>query len=300
MAAAQTGIAPRNVIANIGRSLISLGVLILLFVAYQLWGTGLAESRNQEDLRRQLSRALVEAPRPSPGAPAPPATPTGEAVAIISIPKIGVEKAVVEGVSVTDLQKGPGHYPDTPMPGEPGNAAIAGHRTTYGAHFYRLDEHGAGDLINVTTRSGRFRYEVVQSLVVPPSANFVLENTPDNRLTLTTCHPRFSAAQRLIVIGQLTGPAADPPPEPREPRPPTPSEPEGGLAGEESAGLSGESSAKGPALAWGALAGFIWFLAWWVGRRWKRWPAYVLGAPVFLVVLFLFFENFARLLPANI
>src|SRR5581483_10360279 len=94
-----------------------------------------------------------------------PSPPTGAAVAIITIPKIGVDSAVVQGVGVSDLQKGPGHYPNSPMPGQPGNAAIAGHRTTYGAPFYRLDELTAGDQILITTWEGAFKYAVRESRV---------------------------------------------------------------------------------------------------------------------------------------
>ena len=117
------------------------GVLILAFVGYQLWGTGIVEARTQDRLRSDFLDALelpdpepAEATAPSPTTPPRP-VPTGEAVALLRIPKIGVEKAVVEGVGVEALKSGPGHYPTTPLPGQPGNAAIAGHRSTYGAPF---------------------------------------------------------------------------------------------------------------------------------------------------------------------
>src|SRR5207249_8896058 len=129
------------------------GVLILLFVAYQLWGTGLYTSRQQDSLRSQFKQqAHVDQPTTSTTlAPAkqPPPAPSVGAVANIRIPKIGVDKIVVQGVGEADLRKGPGHYPETPMPGEQGNAAIAGHRTTYGAPFNRLDELAPGDEVLV-------------------------------------------------------------------------------------------------------------------------------------------------------
>jgi sortase A len=240
-------------------------------------------------------------------------------VAIIRIPGIGLEKAVVEGVSLPALKRGPGHYPDTPLPGQPGNAAIAGHRTTYGAPFSRLDELDRGDPILVTTRQGRFRYEVSSKTVVRPSETSVLDASDDNRLTLTTCEPKFSAARRLIVVATLVGEATEPPPattattavttappataqeppptEATTTTPPTTRAPRS-LA-EAEAGLSGESAPNGPAVVWGLLAAAVWVLTWLAGRWWRRWPAYLLGAPVFLVVLFVFFENFNRLLPAN-
>jgi sortase A len=294
--------------AGLGHALIRMGVLILLFVAYQLWGTGLAEASSQRHLKDTFKTVLA-APRsttstsggssPTTVFEAPPAAPEGDATAIIKIPRISIEKAVVEGVGVSNLKKGPGHYPGTPLPGQPGNAAIAGHRTTYGAPFFRLDEMKPGDPIFVTTTQGKFRYEVTGLQVVSPRATNVLDNTPDNRLTLTTCEPRFSAARRLILTASLKGPAAEAPPTPVT----TPNR-SGGLD-QEAAGLSGRSTATRPAIVWGLLAALIWLVTYVVGRRLKkgkghrRWPAYLVGVGPFAVVLFVFFENFARLLPAN-
>jgi sortase A len=301
----------RRWVGGLGRTLIGAGTLILLFVAYQLWGTGLAEARSQDRLEAQFERSLGPTTTTPPDGqpntsttfgPAPPPPPTGEAIAILRIPKIGVEKRVVQGVSLTDLKKGPGHYPKTPMPGQPGNAAIAGHRTTYGAPFYDLDRVEPGDKILVTTLQGAFEYEVRENKVVRPSEVSVLDATPDNRLTLTTCHPRFSASQRLVVVAALLGPAAPAPPPSAEPEDPAgpEEEPEGPTAFEgDEAGLSGEDSGAGPAVLWGVVAALVALAVWFVGRRWRRWPAYILGAPVFLVVLFVFFENFSRLLPSN-
>jgi sortase A len=288
----------RRVIGAIGQTFIAAGVLILLFVVYQLWGTNIAEARTQDRLTDDFARQLADAPDTGTTDPTiPPPPPEGEAVAIIKIPKIHIEKAVVEGVGVPDLKKGPGHYPESPMPGQPGNAAIAGHRTTYGAPFFRLDELAPGDEIRVTTRQGDFLYRVSGTQIVRPDQNEVLTNTEDNRLTLTTCHPRFSARQRMIVTATLeTEPAPAPPPETGAPAEVSPEAP--ALDSEES--LSGDRSAAGPALAWGGLAALVWLVTWLLSKRWGKVPAYAMGAPVFLVVLFVFYENFARLLPANV
>ncbi len=281
-----------------------MGVLILLFVAYQLWGTGLAEARSQDELTEQFRQSAAPAPA-APAAPspepmaAPPPAPEGEAVAILKIPRLGVEKAVIEGVGLPELKKGPGHYPTTPMPGQPGNAAIAGHRTTYGAPFFKLDELARGDEIVVTTRQGEFRYDVMESKIVSPEETAVLDDMGDDRLTLTTCNPRYSAAQRLIVVAALRGDpaqAAQPAPTPVEPAAPAPP---ASLEDTERAGLSGQGSANGPAIAWGSAAAAVLLLTWALSRAWRRWPAYLVGIPVFLVVLFFFFENFSRLLPSN-
>jgi sortase A len=341
----------RRIVGGIGRTLIGSGLLILLFVAYQLWGTGLAEARSQDKLKQSFENQLAQlattttttgpivtvpgATTTSTSAPmdlGPPPPPEGEAVAIIKIPKIGVEKRIVQGVSLPQLKKGPGHYPSTPMPGQPGNAAIAGHRTTYGAPFFNLEELAKGDPILVTTLQGRFVYEVSEVRIVKPSQVDVLSKTEDNRLTLTTCNPRFSAAQRLIVVAMLAGEAAAPSPLPppdqseinadpgedqgapgsnpdadQQPVPgtgpttpgATTTEPGRTSIDDDPASLSGERAARGPAFRWGFLAFLVGLLTWVASRKWRRWPAYLLGAPVFLVVLFVFFENFSRLLPSN-
>jgi sortase A len=289
-----------------GRTLIASGVLVLLFVAYQLWGTGLAEARSQRSLKNQFDaqtgagRGTIGTVSP-PGSPpttavGPPPPPTGAALAIVKIPSIGVEKAVVQGVSLADLKKGPGHYPNTSMPGQPGNAAIAGHRTTYGAPFFNLDELGPGDPIFVTTSQGSFRYEMREKKVVKPSEVSVLDPTDDDRLTLTTCNPRFSAKERLVVVASLVGEAA----------PPSPPADESSAIGRPAdaapaveAGLSGHRAGKWPAILWGLLAAAVWAGTWAVSKRWRKWPSYALGTPLFLIVLFVFFENFNRLLPSN-
>ena len=302
----------RRVVRGTGKTLISVGVLILLFVVYQLWGTGLAHDRAQRSLRSEFARELAappapEAPTSTPttvGTTTPPPAPLveGKAAAVIAIPKIGLDEVVVEGVGVEDLKKGVGHYPDTKMPGETGNAALAGHRTTYGAPFNKLDDLVAGDAITVTTRAGTFRYDVMEKRIVTPDEVSVLDDTPDSRLTLTTCHPMYSAAERLIIIAQLVGPPIDAPVAPVDsPATTTPPRTRELAAGQEPAGLSGAGAANRPAIAWGILAGSVWLAAWAIGR-WtgRRWTAYIVGAPIFFVVLFVFFENVARLLPANV
>jgi sortase A len=297
------------VVSGVGRVLVAVGVLLLLFVAYQLWGTNLAEARSQHDLRRSFERSIATTTTTAPASSTSSSTtttevqpppPVGEAVAVIRIPSIGVDKAVVEGVGVPDLKKGPGHYPTSPMPGQPGNAAIAGHRTTYGAPFYRLDELHPGDEIRVTTRQGRFRFVVDSTQIVKPSQVEVLDPPTDGKahLTLTTCNPRFSARQRLVVHAVLQGEPA--------PAPPTtvaPTKGDGATApviAFEAPSLSGDRSAAAPTALWALACLLVALATWFAARRWKRWPAYLAGGVVFLVVLFVFFENVSRLLPANI
>jgi sortase A len=293
----------RRVVRGTGKTLIASGALILLFVAYQLWGTGLHEARAQDNLEDKFAaRATLPTtvPPADGAATAPPTTApplVGDAIARIVIPKANVDKIIVEGVGVENLKEAPGHYPGTPMPGEPGNAAIAGHRTTYGAPFYDLDNLAAGDPITVTTAVGEFRYEVMELLVVSPDAAEVLDPTDDNRLTLTTCNPRYSAAERLIVSAKLVTTPVAPAPLPEG----APAPPRTQLAADGLAGLSGDSAARGPAVGWGILCAAVWLATWWLSRLWRKgWMAYLIGTPIFLGTLFVFFENFARLLPSNI
>jgi sortase A len=298
-----------RILTVLGKTFIAAGILVFLFVAYQLWGTGLAEARSQDKLKAEAEKAFATTTTttakpgtPTTTSPAPPPTPTGSFVAAIKIPKINLQKYVVEGTGVTDLKKGPGHYVNTPLPGQPGNAAIAGHRTTYGAPFGDIGELHPGDEIDVTTHQGSFRYKVSQTKVVDPSDVSVLNKTNDNRLTLTTCHPKYSAKQRLVVVAELdTTPAPASPPTTTPPTStgngsPNPPTTEDALGG---ADLSGTATSKGPALVWGLITALTALGIWGLGRATNRWVAYVLGSPVFLVVLFVFFENINRLLPAN-
>jgi len=318
--------------------MIAAGVLILLFVAYQLWGTGIRTAQAQNRLDDELAEALAAAEdaletttsstsstssttsttvdpavtttsrlAPTTAPPLPPELlpAIGESAGRIEIEDIGVDYVFVEGVGVDDLKKGPGHYPQSPLPGQAGNSAIAGHRTTYGAPFANVDQLEPGDQIRIETVQGEFTYEVRATEIVAPSQVEVL--APDhwgwaNALTLTACHPKYSARERIIIGAELVGEPAPPTPRP-EPEPedddeePDPASP----TIDAPAGLSGDRSGAWPAILWGFVCAAIWFAAWAVGRRWRllRWPAYLGGVLPFLVALFYFFEEFSTLLPAN-
>jgi sortase A len=129
----------------------------------------------------------------------------GDAIAKIEIPAIGVSDYVVEGTDTASLRKGPGHYPETPLPGDPGTAAIAGHRTTYGAPFRNIDDLRHGQRIVVDMPDGRFLYRVQRTAVVDDSDLSVLEPVGYKRLLLSACHPLYSAAQRVIVFARQVG-----------------------------------------------------------------------------------------------
>jgi sortase A len=290
-----------RLLGAIGRACITVGVLILLFVAYQLWGTGIREAQAQDRLEDDFAAVLAEAEAAPPTTtsstvPGDPVTvPTippvseGEPTARLRIPAIGVDKIVVEGVALPDLKKGPGHYPESPLPGQEGNAAIAGHRTTYGAPFNRIDELVPGDEVTVETVQGEFTYVVTEQLIVSPTQVDVLEDKGDNRLTLTACHPKYSARERIVVVAEL---APEETPLPRPPRD------DGAPAPAAIDDIDGEGAPALPAVLLGVLCAAIWLSAWLMGRLWRKWPCYLLALPFFMVALF-FFEEFSRLLPSN-
>jgi sortase A len=126
----------------------------------------------------------------------------GDAIARIEIPAIDVSEYVVEGTDTGTLRKGPGHYPKTPLPGEPGTAAIAGHRTTYGAPFRDIDELTRGQRILVDMPDGRFVYRVELTKIVDDEDLSVLRPVGHRRLMLSACHPLYSAAERVIVFAR--------------------------------------------------------------------------------------------------
>ena len=328
----------------VGRLMILAGVLILLFVAYQLWGTGLQTQAAQERLRADLEQQLAEArdqagggdgtttvpdasvedpgtvedpgdlvaqPGAAPGDGRPAETADlgvtwGDAIGQIEIERIGVDFVYIEGVDLSLLTDGPGHFPSTAFPGQPGNAALAGHRTTYMAPFNRIDEVEPGDLVTITTVQGTFTYEVMAQpdglghRIVGPDAIEITEDKGDNRLTLMACHPKYSAAQRIVVEAQLVGNPAEAtaPSDPGE-LTELPSLGEGGDAAAQRLLASGDDAARLPALLWSLAALAVLFAAWLVGRIWRkaRWPAYLVGLPIFAVLLWQSFEWINRALP---
>lgn len=131
----------------------------------------------------------------------------GDVVARITAPSIGLDAMVVELKGLDDvenLKRGPGHVPGTALPGESGNCVISGHRTTYGAPFRDVDRLRPGDPVVLQTPGGRYEYLVTGQRVVLPGDMSVLEPTPDPILTLTACHPRYSASRRLVVTAVLS------------------------------------------------------------------------------------------------
>jgi sortase A len=182
--------------ARRGLSLLSVGLLVVAvgLLGYPLY-TNLYQSRVQSRLDRQLaSPQLKEAYRHR-------SFKIGDSLTRIKIPSLDVDVVVVEGISASALRAGAGHYPSTPLPCEDGNVSIAGHRTTYGKPFANLDRMKNGDIIVLETPVGSCTYEVSKPpFTVRPDNLSVVSNDPTKRtLTLTTCHPKGSAAERLVV-----------------------------------------------------------------------------------------------------
>jgi sortase A len=236
------------VIRGIGQTLITFGLVSLLFVVYELWVTDIFAAQEQNQLSEQIHEQWADAPTvvPDPAAPAPdPAqvptfTPApidvavGDPFAVLHIPRLaggdGYSRVIVEGTAQTQLEQGPGHYIGTAMPGQEGNFAVAGHRVGRGSPFLDLDQLRPGDPIVVETADAWFVYRVLGDpatgdfgtdasgvpgqQIVAPTDIAVISPTPGGAatgptsgayLTLTTCHPKYSARQRLIIHARLDG-----------------------------------------------------------------------------------------------
>lgn len=211
----------------IGWTLIWSGAFIFGYVGWQLYGTDLVNARVQdqasEDLDQSFEAERADPPEttevvPEDGSPgsAPiqyfiPDSPNGgDGFALLTVPTLGLEAVVFEGVDRDTLTKGPGHMPGTPLPGQEGNAVISGHRTTYGRPFHDFDLLQPGDLIEVETSIGTHVYEVRESQIVQPDDVWVTENRDGGWLTFTTCNPKYSARERLIVFAEMvSGPNFD-------------------------------------------------------------------------------------------
>jgi sortase A len=223
------GDAVRTFIRGLGQLFITLGVVLLLFVAYELWGTSYYTHQQQHDLRRdiakdwQLPSGLGEISEQQIGH-----VPLGTGIAVLRIPRFGLGyvQVIVEGTGYEDLKRGPGHYAETAYPGQVGNFSVAGHRTTYGAPFNKIDTLRDGDAIVLETKTKWFTYtvqdmpaqgvypEINHQEIVDPSTVSVAYAVPDQPdpsltpteklLTFTSCNPKYSAAQRIVIHAVLT------------------------------------------------------------------------------------------------
>jgi len=229
----------RTVIRGVAELFITLGLVLLLFAAYEVWFTGVLADRAQDQLKSELDRRWETGDDPVIAAqqPAKPGTkvrsiPLGEGFALIYVPDFGPDYVftIIEGTGTAQLDKGPGHYPDSVLPGQVGNFAVAGHRVGKGSPFLNLDKLKVGSAIVIRTKTYWYTYRVLGDAgsrnpravgplgipgmqVVDPSETGVIAPVPDRAgvkpthrlLTLTTCHPKFSARERLVIHAQLEG-----------------------------------------------------------------------------------------------
>ncbi len=217
----------RFALRGIGQTLITLGLVVLLFVVYEVWITNLFSERANRNLAAKIAKEwqtdTVDPLLPLPGGKAPQLK-LGSGIGDIFIPRLGRDYhfAIVEGTDQDDLAIGPGHYPGTALPGAVGNFAVAGHRVGKGEPFLNIDKLRAGDAVVVETKSYWYVYRVKGTEhgltkkdadgipgreIVTPSQGEVLAPVPDHPgarpterlMTMTTCHPKFTASHRMIV-----------------------------------------------------------------------------------------------------
>lgn len=346
-------------------SLTWLSIIGILFLLYQLWGTGVYESQARDDLAQRYDLIgtyqsdtpsatvaptttlidIIPADTSSTSSTvAPPdeaalqaikrvvAAKDGDVIARMIVPAIDLDKYVVDGVGIENLRTAVGRYRGTYAIGDDGNVAIAGHRTTYGSPFGRIDELVPGDQIIFETPVGVATYEVVDPtaslalwgrsvksigsghVIVGPEDEFVLSDVGDNRLTLTACHPKFSAKERIVVIALLVGkplPLLDPlygiqtdvvAPE-SSPTPTTIPQPlvERGTAKSFttfSESMNGLPNQLAPSVVYGLLTLVVMTAISVASNRFGRLIAIPFGAIPFFYSLWLFFTHLERLLPA--
>lgn len=226
-----------KIVGGIGEIFITLGVVGLLFLVWELWWTGLDAARDRQEATEEFFSSIestesTEEPGDSDGGSGPEPdritelAATGDAMAMVYAPRLGEEWAapVRSGVGTESLDRaGLGHYPTTQLPGEPGNFALAGHRQTYGSILWNQDSFVSGDRIYVHSPDGFYTYEVRETHIVPPSQSEVLAPLPNEPeedpgdgswLTLTTCHPPYTTLERMITHAEMVDfqPLAEGPP----------------------------------------------------------------------------------------
>ncbi len=266
---------PMTVPEAIGLGLTLLAALVLGFVAFLYYLSGVQEARAQTTLyatlRGELANAVAPLGSPKPGSP----------VAVLDIPGIGMHHVVVEGTSSENLTLGPGHLRDGPLPGQAGVSAIYGRRATFGAPFARLPQLHQGDKITVTTGQGVASYTVQ---AFGDSKNRIRIDPAPNQLILLTSDSRYIPSHYFEVDADLTS-AARPDPGGR----PVTSAAEAPLSRDDGALVL--TMLWGLALALVSIAGAI------AANRWSRWPAYLSVVPVLLAVVWNLYQGLSALLP---
>jgi sortase A len=226
----------RFVLRGLGQTLITLGLVVLLFVVYEVWITNIFAAREQAKVADRLKHEWADGQDPLLPLPGEtdPTIPLGTGIGVLYIPRLGRDFhfTIVEGSDVptdSELEKGPAHYHHTALPGAVGNFAVAGHRVGKGEPFLNIDQLRAGDAVIVETKSWWYVYKVKGNPpgsnpqnskdadgipgreIVDPSDGDVLLPVPDHPgvkaterlMTMTTCHPKFTASHRMIVYSVL-------------------------------------------------------------------------------------------------
>jgi sortase (surface protein transpeptidase) len=218
-------------VRGVGQLLVTAGLVVMLFVVHEVYVTDFLNDRTQGQLSEEIHEQWAAAPTTDPAADQV-APPVGAPVAVVHIPRLGedYEKVVLEGTTESELSQGPGHYVGSALPGQQGNVALAGHRVGKGSPFLDADKLLPGDPIVVETASSWYVYRVLgtpgttdygtdangvpgQQIVTPDRVDVIAPVPGGNEasapagayLTLTTCHPKYSARQRLIVHAVLDG-----------------------------------------------------------------------------------------------
>lgn len=302
--------------------LTALGVLMVLFVLYATIGSSLTAARSQRYLAREFDEYLLEQtaiknlastgnapasgvlgaetdeaeddPPPDSNPQGPTLPRSGDPVATLSMPTIGLRQIVVEGTTADHLAAGPGHLRSTPLPGRAGNSVIFGRRATYGGPFREVDDLRPGDPIDVVTEDGLFRY-IVQSVErVETGEPDPIGNTFSNRLTLVTADEEYSATGRLVAIALLDGFPAT-----------SPTTADGRLVelpevGADDIGTQRTGTDWALLLVWSQVLVVLYLGARWLYRHWLPWSTWVVSAPVLLLVAFAWFDSAMRLLPSTL
>jgi sortase A len=269
--------------------LLRVAILILLlvggFVVYELWFTGLLQSRAQARLLSEFRGSLALDDSSAVVTP-----PDGKPLGIISFPRFGEQQVMVQGISDADTKLGPGHDPSTPAPGQAGNAVVVGRRETYGAPFEHLGGLQKGDTLVATTRQGQFLYSVQSVSRAPLGSPSPIAATQDDRLTLITAASGIHPSSELVVVGKLEGQGLQAP-GPLPLRPP-------GLHPGASSGIGGS---WGSLLLWGQLllitivAAVLLYV-----RRWSPAVTYLLTTPLIITFAIMFYGAIDALLPASL
>jgi sortase A len=266
----------------VGRGITVFLVAVAAFLAFALVLSGLLQARKQIGLQHRFADELASNLVPIGGA-----IPNGVPIAVVQIPAIGLDQVVVEGSRSAQLQNGPGHVVGTALPGQPGNAVIAGRRTMYRGPFHRIGSLEKRDHIHVTTGQGVATYVVTNVATLSPGDGSFVQDHGDDRLTLFTSGSPWSSDGRLVVTATLQSQPFAATQSPRS------LDPDG-------LGLTGERDAAPNVLVWLELLAGAALLTAFVASRWSRSHTWLVCAPVLALLMWLFFESATRLLPATL